>query len=80
MFMLKLQCPPKLHAEKTHRGDKMVPQAPRRCGPFSMFRRTKWSSFLEKIAAATGIDKENLLLPGMTWRMQGKKEQDGLPL
>jgi len=61
--------PTKLHAGKTHKGDKMVLQAPRRCGPFSMFRRTKWSSFLKNIAAVTGIDKENLLLPGMTWRM-----------
>ena len=71
---------PKLHAGKTHKGDKMVPQAPQRCGPFSMFRKTKWSKFLENIAAVSGIDQENLLLPGMTWRMQGKKEQDGLPL
>jgi hypothetical protein len=77
---VEVAAPPKLHAGKTHRGDKMVPQAPQRCGPFSMFRKTKWSIFLENIAAVTGIDKENLLLPGMTWRMQGKKEQDGLPL
>ena len=77
---VEVAVPPKLHAGKTHKGDKMVPQAPTRCGPFSMFRRTKWSNFLENIAAVTDIDKENLLLPGMTWRMQGKKEQDGLPL
>ena len=77
---VEVAVPPKLHAGKTHRGDKMVPQAPRRCGPFSMFRRTKWSSFLDNITAVTSIDKENLLLPGMTWRMQGKKELDGLPL
>ena len=77
---VEVAVPHKLHAGKTHKGDKMVPQAPRRCGPFSMFRRTKWTNFLENIAAVTGIDKENLLLPGMTWRMQGKKERDGLPL
>jgi hypothetical protein len=77
---VEVAVPPKLHAGKTHRGDKMVPQAPQRCGPFSMFRKTKWSIFLENVAAVTSIDKENLLLPGMTWRMQGKKEQDGLPL
>lgn len=77
---VEVAVPPKLHAGKTHKGDKMVLQAPRRCGPFSMFRKTKWSNFLENIAAVTGIDKENLLLPGVTWRMQGKKEQDGLPL
>jgi hypothetical protein len=77
---VEVAVPPKLHAGKTHKGDKMVPQSPQRCGPFSMFRRTKWSNFLENVAGVTGIDKENLLLPGMTWRMQGKKEQDGLPL
>ena len=80
MAYVEVALPPKLQAGKTHKGDKMVPQAPRRCGPFSMYRRTKWSNFLENIATVTGIDKENLLLPGMTWRMQGKKEQDGLPL
>ena len=77
---VEVAVPPKLHAGKTHKGDKMVPQAPQRCGPFSMFRRTKWTTFLENVAAVTDIDKENLLLPGMTWRMQGKREQDGLPL
>ena len=76
---VKVAVPPKLHAGKTHKGDKMVPQAPWRCGPFSMFQRSKWSNFLENIVAVTSIDKENLL-PSMTWRMQGKKEQDGLPL
>ena len=77
---VEVAVPPKLHAGKTHKGDKMVPQAPRRCGPFSMFQKMKWSNFLENISSVTRIDKENLLLPGMTWRMQGKKEQDGLPL
>ena len=77
---VEVAVPPKLQAGKTHKGDKMIPQAPKRCGPFSMFRRTKWSNFLDNIVAVTCIDKENLLLPGLTWRMQGKKEQDGLPL
>ena len=77
---VEVAVPPKLHAGKTHKGDKMVPQAPRMCGPFSMFRRTKWSSFLENVVAVTRIDEENLLLPGMTWRMQGKRELDALPL
>ncbi|KAG6834965.1 hypothetical protein H0H93_006043, partial [Arthromyces matolae] len=69
---------PVMQKGKTQRGNKMVKQDPKTCGPFTLTHATKWKPFLKDITNAANIDKENLPVDAMAWSMGQKRST--LPL
>jgi hypothetical protein len=71
---------PPLHVRgKTIKGHKWVKQEPMRLGPFRFNERTGWTNFLQQVHKTAYISEDQMVLNGMTWRMN-KSANSALPL
>jgi hypothetical protein len=70
---VKINTPPKFEWGKTHKGNKLKSQRPRKEGLFTLTWQFNWRKFLEKVTEAIEEEQENLLIDEMAWAFSGRK-------
>ena len=78
-FYVEVPTQPILTRGKTAKGNKLVPQEPRKFGPRSIHQGTTWDSLKDAVATILQVSQDRLDFPSMTWRWSPGKSV-ALPL